>query len=83
MGWSTTRPAQRCTAGTRPTLRRLGGPLPAGSRAVEIGCGSGHGTKLILDYFGASHVDAVDLDPQMIGKARRRLRRHANRVRLA
>lgn len=30
---------------------------------MEIGCGSGHGTKLILDYLGAGHVDAVDLDP--------------------
>lgn len=27
-----------------PTLRRLGGPMPAGSRVVEFGCGSGHGT---------------------------------------
>ncbi len=66
-----------------PTLRRLGGSLPAGSRVVEIGCGAGYGTSLILDYFGAGHVDAVDLDQQMVGKARRRLRDHANRVRLA
>ncbi len=66
-----------------PTLRRLGGSLPAGSRVVEIGCGAGYGTSLILDYFGAGHVDAVDLDPQMIGKAERRLRRYSDRVRLA
>lgn len=66
-----------------PTLQRLGGPLPVGARVVEVGSGSGHGTRLILDYFGASHVDAVDLDPRMIRKARRRLRRYADRVRLA
>ncbi|ABL81717.1 MULTISPECIES: class I SAM-dependent methyltransferase [unclassified Nocardioides] len=66
-----------------PTLRRLGGPLPAGSRVLEIGCGPGYGTSLIIDYFGAGHVDAVDLDPRMIGKARRRLRHHSDRVRLA
>lgn len=66
-----------------PALRRLGGSLPAGSRVVEIGCGAGYGTSLILDYFGAGHVDAVDLDEQMVGKARRRLRHHANRARLA
>ena len=50
---------------------------------MEIGRGSGHGTKLVLDYLGAAHVDVVDLDPQMIGKAERRLRRYPDRVRLA
>lgn len=66
-----------------PTRRRLGGPLPAGSRAVEIGCGAGYGTRLILENSGAGQVDAVDLDPTMIGKAERRLRRDSVRVRLA
>ncbi|MFL0461165.1 class I SAM-dependent methyltransferase [Kytococcus sedentarius] len=50
---------------------------------MEIGCGAGYGTSLILDYFGAGHVDAVDLDERMVGRARRRLRHHANRARLA
>jgi ubiquinone/menaquinone biosynthesis C-methylase UbiE len=63
-------------------LTRLGGRTP-GARAVEIGCGSGYGTKLILDQFGAAHVDAVDLDPKMIARARRRLVRYGDRVRLA
>ena len=83
--WAVDNPARRALQSwyEAPTLRRLGGPLPAGSRVVEIGCGSGYGTSLILDYFGASYVDAVDLDPQMIGRARRRLRHHADRVRLA
>ncbi|SPL98715.1 Sterol 24-C-methyltransferase [[Actinomadura] parvosata subsp. kistnae] len=49
---------------------------------MEIGCGSGYGTKLILDKFGAVRVDAVDLDPAMIGRARQRLARQAGRVRL-
>ncbi|MER6950512.1 class I SAM-dependent methyltransferase [Nonomuraea sp. NPDC000554] len=66
-----------------PRLRRLGGPLPAGARVAEIGCGAGYGTKLILDYFHAAHVDAVDLDPAMITKAGRRLARCGNQVRLA
>lgn len=65
-----------------PLLIRLGGRTP-GADAVEIGCGSGYGTQLILDRFGAAHVDAVDLDPAMIGRARRRLRRHSRSVRLA
>ncbi|MGW3353182.1 class I SAM-dependent methyltransferase [Nonomuraea rubra] len=65
-----------------PLLMRLGGRTP-GARVAEIGCGSGYGTKLILDKFGAARVDAVDLDPKMIGRARRRLARYAGRVRLA
>jgi len=65
-----------------PLLRRLGGRTP-GARVAEIGCGSGYGTKLILDRFGAARVDAVDLDPAMIARARRRLARYAGRVRLA
>jgi ubiquinone/menaquinone biosynthesis C-methylase UbiE len=63
-------------------LIRLGGRVPGG-RAVEIGCGAGYGSKLILDRFGAAHVDAVDLDPKMIARARRRLARYGDRVRLA
>ncbi|MCX4481609.1 class I SAM-dependent methyltransferase [Streptomyces cellulosae] len=66
-----------------PALLRLaGGPLPSGSRAVEIGCGSGYGTRMILDRFGAARVDAVDLDPGMVVKARRRLADRPGRVRL-
>ena len=66
-----------------PLLARLGGRV-AGGRALEIGCGSGEGTRLILDKFGAARVDAVDLDPAMIKRARRRLARYgSDRVRLA
>ncbi|MEV4471300.1 class I SAM-dependent methyltransferase [Nonomuraea sp. NPDC049504] len=65
-----------------PLLVKLGGRTPGG-RVAEIGCGSGYGTKLILDQFGAAHVDAVDLDPAMVRRARVRLSRYAGRVRLA
>ncbi|WFE53081.1 class I SAM-dependent methyltransferase [Micromonospora sp. WMMD1155] len=65
-----------------PWLLHLGGPLPAGARTLEIGCGPGYGTQLILDRFGAAHVDALDLDPAMINRARRRLARYGDRVRL-
>ena len=67
-----------------PWMRRLGGPLPPRARVLELGCGPGYGTQLILDRFGAGHVDAIDLDPAMITRARRRLtRRYGQRVRLA
>ncbi|MEU0124281.1 class I SAM-dependent methyltransferase [Streptomyces albidoflavus] len=67
-----------------PALLGLaGGPLPAGAQAVEIGCGSGYGTRMILDRFGAAQVEALDLDEAMVEKARRRLMDRPGRVRLA
>jgi SAM-dependent methyltransferase len=65
-----------------PLLARLGGRVPGG-RALEIGCGRGYGTKLILDKFGARTVDAVDLDPAAVAAARRRLAGYGERVRVA
>jgi len=65
-----------------PLLARLGGRVPGG-RVLEIGCGSGYGTRLILDRFGAAAVDAVDLDPGAVEAARGRLAGYGERVRLA
>ncbi|MCC6527377.1 MAG: class I SAM-dependent methyltransferase [Polyangiaceae bacterium] len=62
-------------------LYALGGPLPGG-HALEIGCGRGVGTELVLERFGARSVDAFDLDPHMVELAGRRLARHGERVRL-
>jgi ubiquinone/menaquinone biosynthesis C-methylase UbiE len=64
-----------------PGLLRMGGAL-RGGRALEIGCGRGVGTELILRVFGADTVDAFDLDPRMVVLARRRLARYGPRVRL-
>ncbi|WP_166757760.1 class I SAM-dependent methyltransferase [Modestobacter marinus] len=66
-----------------PALLRLGGKLPPGSRALELGCGAGYGTGLILEQFGAERVDAIDLDPQMVARATRRLAPYGGRVRLS
>jgi SAM-dependent methyltransferase len=65
-----------------PLLARLGGRVPGG-RALEIGCGGGYGTRLVLDRFGAATVDAVDLDPEAVTAARRRLSVYGDRVRVA
>ena len=66
-----------------PLLARLGGRV-AGGRVLEAGCGPGEGTRLILDKFAAAQVDALDLDPAMVERARRRLARYGDgRVRLA
>lgn len=66
-----------------PTLLRLGGVLPPDARVLEVGCGAGYGTQLILEQFAAARVDAIDLDPTMVARARRRLAGHGDRVRLA
>lgn len=44
-----------------------------GQRVLEIGCGRGVGTEIILERFGAGEVHAFDLDPQMIELAEKRL----------
>lgn len=62
-------------------LRKVGGTLE-GARALEIGAGSGHGTGLILDVFGAEHVDAIDLDSSMVDRARRALADRGSAVRV-
>ena len=66
-----------------PVLLRFGGRLIPGTRALEIGCGAGYGSQLILERFGAAGVDGVDLDPAMIRRAGARLARYGDRVRLA
>jgi ubiquinone/menaquinone biosynthesis C-methylase UbiE len=57
-----------------PLLDRLGGRV-VGQSVLEVGCGRGVGTEVILGRFGAGRVWAFDLDPDMVEKARRRLAR--------
>ena len=62
-------------------LLRMGGRAD-GHRCLEIGCGRGVGTEIILDRFGAASVDAFDLDPEMVALAERRLKRRGERIKL-
>jgi len=62
-------------------LLAMGGAV-SGATALEVGCGRGVGVELVLDRFGAARVDAFDLDPKMVGLARKRLARRGERVRL-
>lgn len=62
-------------------LERLGGLLDRGAHALEIGCGRGVGAGIVLDRFGAEHVDGFDLDERMVELARKRYEGDA-RVRL-
>ncbi|HRI04898.1 MAG TPA: class I SAM-dependent methyltransferase [Pyrinomonadaceae bacterium] len=51
------------------------GDKVSGQRVLEIGCGRGVGTEIIFDRFKAGEVHAFDLDPGMVGRARKRLSR--------
>lgn len=62
-------------------LLRMGGAM-SGGRALELGCGRGVGIELILRRFGAASVDAFDLDPRMVARARARLSKYGSRVRI-
>ncbi len=62
-------------------LLRLGGALDGGA-ALEIGCGRGVGAQLVLGHFGVASLDAFDLDPRMVRRARARSENWGNRVRL-
>ena len=66
-----------------PWLRRNGPPLSRDARVLEIGCGQGYGTQLILEAFKPASVDAVDLDRRMVDRARRRLHDHSDEVTIA
>lgn len=57
-----------------PLLQQLGGDLHD-LDVLEIGCGRGVGTELLLEAFGARRVVAIDLDESMLVRARRRLAR--------
>ena len=59
-----------------PLLMRMGARAP-GARALEVGCGQGYGAQLALERFGVAHLDAVDLDEDMVNRARRRLAGHS------
>ena len=63
-------------------LERFGGATK-GQKVLEIGCGRGIGTEIILERFGAGEVHAFDLDPHMIALAERRLlSTHSGKLRL-
>ncbi len=55
-----------------PLLLRMAGRID-GQRALEIGCGRGVGVEIILKQFGADHVVAIDIDPDMVARAKKRL----------
>ncbi len=49
------------------------GGATLGARVLEIGCGQGEGTRILLRDFGAREVHAFDLDSRQLRRARRRI----------
>jgi ubiquinone/menaquinone biosynthesis C-methylase UbiE len=63
-----------------PLLLELGGRLD-NARVLDVGCGQGVGMEVLLKQFGANQVYGIDLDPQQIRRARKRLAgRYEDRV---
>ena len=59
---------------TRPAIDLLSGvPLERAGRCVDLGCGPGNSTALLVDRFPDAVVSGVDSSPGMIAKARERL----------
>ena len=53
---------------------RKSGALRPGGRLLEVGCGRGAGARLILREFQPAQLAVLDLDRDMVGKARAHLR---------
>jgi ubiquinone/menaquinone biosynthesis C-methylase UbiE len=55
-----------------PRLIELGGRVD-GRAVLDIGCGPGECVACVIDDLGAASVTAIDIDPKMVVRARRRL----------
>lgn len=59
---------------TRPARDLLAQvPLASARRVIDMGCGPGNSTELLVERFGASAVSGLDSDADMLEKARARL----------
>lgn len=69
--WLMNNPVRRLML--RFEVRKLRQMSPVGNieRALEIGCGEGRSTKNIVRYFKPKSIDAIDLDPKMIQRAKK------------
>lgn len=74
MSWSATQYLCFEDERTRPArdlLARV--PLPSAERVIDLGCGPGNSTELLVERFGASSVSGIDSDDDMLAKAGARL----------
>ena len=53
-----------------------------GQRILEIGTGTGYNAALLSERLGDTHVTSIDIDPELVATARRRLAAHGYRPHL-
>jgi ubiquinone/menaquinone biosynthesis C-methylase UbiE len=73
---------RRLRQGVVPTLVELGGRVD-GQDVLDIGCGPGECVACEIDDMGAASVTAIDIDPKMVRRARRRLADYGSRATVA
>ena len=62
---------------TRPAHDLLAAvPLASPGRVIDLGCGPGNSTELIVERFPEADVSGLDSDADMLEAARRRLPHH-------
>jgi trans-aconitate 2-methyltransferase len=74
MGWSAQQYLKFDDERTRPARDLLAQvPLESATRAIDLGCGPGNSTELLVERFGAAVVSGMDSDENMLAAARKRL----------
>lgn len=74
MAWSANQYLKFENERTRPARDLLAQvPLESATRAIDLGCGPGNSTELLVERFGKAAVSGVDSDADMLEKARARL----------
>jgi trans-aconitate 2-methyltransferase len=74
MAWSPARYVQFEPERTRPARDLLAQvPLETVARGVDLGCGPGNSTEILIERFGAGPISGVDSDAAMIAAAKQRL----------
>jgi trans-aconitate 2-methyltransferase len=74
MAWSATQYVKFEDERTRPARDLLAQvPLETVSHAIDLGCGPGNSTELIVERFGKQGVSGLDSDTNMLDAARKRM----------
>jgi trans-aconitate 2-methyltransferase len=74
MAWSPTQYVKFEDQRTRPARDLLAQvPLAEVTRGVDLGCGPGNSTELLIERWGAQGISGLDSDANMIEAARKRL----------